>query len=283
MNPPLWTDKKILAGGEPIFLKPRSRTSSLRGRGKQAPTPKGSGGPRKIGVLLVHGWSSTPQELRNTAYYLNKLGYFVYAPLLRGHGTEPRDLIGIKWQDWLRDVCAAYDWLSQYVDEVVVGGMSTGSLLTLNLSRKRKVKGIIAMGTPIFTRLRWRVILRALSWILRDWKLMKKIYRRKEDREVAEKKVHYAEFPPRSMMEASKLASPTKKIIPKITEPILIMHSRPDSIVLPKSSEYLYDKVGSKDKELVFFENSYHVFTVDTQADKAYQLMGNFIDRISHA
>lgn len=258
MEVPLWTNKKILGGGEPIFLKGNNRT----------------------GILLVHGWSSTPQELQGTAKYLNSIGYSIYAPLLRGHGTEPRDLIGLKWEDWLEDVCQAYDWFSQYASEIVVGGMSTGSLLALNLSRKRKVKGIIAMGTPIFIKLRWRVVIRVLYWILRNRKLLKKMYRRKEDREVAEKKVHYAEFPPRSMLEVNRIIPPTKKIVPQITEPILIMHSRPDSIVLPKSSEYLYDNIGSKDKELVFFENSYHVFTVDKHADKAHKIMGDFIQRI---
>lgn len=237
-------------------------------------------GSKTIGVLLIHGWSSTPEELRSTAKHLHGMGFWVYAPLLRGHGTTPRDLISLKWEDWLEDVCDAYDWLSQHVPEIVVGGMSTGSLHALNLSRRRKVKGIIAMGTPIFTKLRWRVIIRVLYWILRNRKLLKKMYRRKEDREVAQKKVHYAEFPPRSMLEISRMIPPTKKIISQITEPILIMHSRPDSIILPKSSEYLYDKVGSKDKELVFFENSYHVFTVDTQADKANSLMGDFVSRL---
>lgn len=258
MQTPLWTNKPILKGGEPIFLK----------------------GSKKTGVLLIHGWSSTPEELKSTIKHLNSLGYWVYAPLLRGHGTEPRDLLGLKWEDWLEDTCQAYDWLSQYVNEIVIGGMSTGSLLALSLSRQRKVKGIIAMGTPIFTKLRWRVVIRALYWILRDKKLLKKMYRRREDKVVAEKKVHYASFPPRSMLEVNKMISPTKKIIPQITEPILIMHSRPDSIILPKSSEYLYDNVGSKDKELVFFENSYHVFTVDSQAGKANQIMGQFIQSL---
>lgn len=258
---PLWTNKEILKGGEPIFLQ----------------------GGKKIGVLLIHGWSSTPQELRGTADYLNSLGYPVYAPLLRGHGTEPRDLIGLKWEDWLEDVCRAYDWFSQYVDGIIVGGMSTGSLLALNLSQKREVRGIIAMGTPIFTRLRWRVIIRALSWVFRNRKMLRKMYRRKEDREVAEKKVHYSEFPPRSMMETARLIPVTKRILPGIKEPILIMHSRPDSIILPKSSEYLYDNIGSKEKELVFFENSYHVFTVDKHAGKAHRIIGDFINKISYS
>ena len=259
MNPPLWTGKRILEGGEPIFLQ----------------------GNKKIGILLIHGWSSTPQELRSTADYLNSLGYPVYAPLLRGHGTEPRDLIGLKWQDWLEDACQAYDWFSQYVPEIAVGGMSTGSLLALNLSLKREVKGIIAMGTPVFAKLRWVILLRVLAWIFRNRKtLIKKIYR-KDDWEVAKKKVHYVEFPPRSMWEVFRSISATKKIIPKIEDPILVMQSGSDKIILPKSAEYLHANVSSKIKELVFFADSYHVFTVDKHAEKAHKIMGDFIQKIA--
>jgi len=255
---PLWTNKKILRGGEPFFLKGKSKT----------------------GILLIHGWSSTPQELRSTADYLNSLGYSVYAPLLRGHGTEPRDLIGLKWQDWLEDVYNAYDYFSQYVDEIVVGGMSTGSLLALNLSLKRQVQGIIAMGTPIFVKLRWRILIRVLAWIFRNRKtLVKKIYRR-GDWEVARKKIHYIAFPPRSMWEVFRSISATKKIIPQTKAPILVMQSESDKIILPKSAEYVHAHVNSKVKELVFFADSYHVFTVDKHADKAHKIMGEFISRL---
>ena len=258
MKVPLWTDKKILEGGEPIFLQ----------------------GNKKTGVLLIHGWSSTPQELRGTADYLNSLGYPVYAPLLRGHGTEPRDLIGLKWGDWLADVCVAYDYLARHVDEVVVGGMSTGSLLALNLTLKRKVKGIIAMGTPISVKLRWRILMRVLAWIFRNRKtLIKKIYR-KGDWEVARKKVHYVEFPPRSMWEVFRSIGDTKKIIPRIKAPILVMQSGSDKIILPKSADYVYKNVSSEIKEIVFFADSYHVFTVDKHADKAHKIIGKFISRL---
>lgn len=266
MQIPLWTNKKILEGGEPFLLEGKPFDSA---QGKQ-----------KIGILLIHGWSSTPQELRNTATYLNSLGYPVYAPLLRGHGTEARDLIGLKWEDWLEDIYSAYDWFSKHVDEIVVGGMSTGSLLALNLSLKRKVKGIIAMGTPVFVKLRWKILLRVVAWIFRDRKLFKKIYR-KDDWEVAKKKIHYFEFPPRSMWEVFRSISATRKIIPKITEPILVMQSGSDKIILPKSAEYVYANVASKTKRLVFFADSYHVFTVDKEAAKAHKIMGDFINKIA--
>ncbi|HEY4715302.1 MAG TPA: alpha/beta hydrolase, partial [Candidatus Paceibacterota bacterium] len=128
--------------------------------------------------------------------------------------------------------------------------------------------------------MRWVILLRILAWIFRNRKtLIKKIYR-KDDWEVAKKKVHYIEFPPRSMWEVFRSISATKKIIPKIKDPILVMQSGSDKIILPKSAEYLHANVGSKVKELVFFADSYHVFTVDKHAEKAHKIMGEFISRL---
>jgi carboxylesterase len=256
--PHIWTKKKILQGGEPIFLK----------------------GRKKTGILLIHGWSSTPQELKTTAYYLNQLGYWVYAPLLRGHGTEPRDLIGYKWEDWLEDACQAYDGLGRYVSGIVVGGMSTGSLLALNLSLKRRVIAIIAMGTPLAIKLRWKILVRALAWVFRKRKrLLKKIYR-KEDWEVVKGKVHYFEFPPQSMWEVFRSISATKRILPQIQAPILIMQSASDRIILPQSADYLYRRIGSSIKKIIFFSDSYHVFTVDKSAPQANQAIGEFLEQV---
>jgi esterase/lipase len=59
------------------------------------------------------------------------------------------------------------------------------------------------------------------------------------------------------------------------------MQSGSDKIILPKSAEYLHANVGSKVKELVFFADSYHVFTVDKHAEKAHKIMGEFIKNLA--
>ncbi len=260
MQIPLWTNKKILEGGEPIFLK-----------GKQ----------NKVGVLLIHGWSSTPQELRNTADYLNNLGYPVYAPLLRGHGTEPRDLIGLKWEDWLEDVCQAYDYFSKHVDEIVVGGMSAGAILALHLSLKRKVKAVITMGVPLIFRRNFFIKLLLRLFGKRTNYIMTKPYFSESDRAISKRKVHYFQFPLKSLYEVIRAISATTKILSQITVPILIMHSDPDKRIPSQSSRILYDKIRSKPKKLFFIKDSYHVFTVDKHADKAHRIIGEFLNEIA--
>ena len=55
-------------------------------------------------VLLIHGWSTTPYEVRRLGIYLNENGYTVYGPMLSGHGTVPKDLEEMAWTVWLADV-----------------------------------------------------------------------------------------------------------------------------------------------------------------------------------
>jgi len=47
------------------------------------------GKSRKIGVLLCHGYMAAPLEVKQLALYLGSLGFWVYIPRLKGHGTSP--------------------------------------------------------------------------------------------------------------------------------------------------------------------------------------------------
>ena len=62
-----------LQGGKPFFLK----------------------GSNNIGILLIHGWTSPPDELLPLAKYLNSFGYTVSAPLLRGTGQSRKILSSV--------------------------------------------------------------------------------------------------------------------------------------------------------------------------------------------
>ncbi len=99
-------------------------------------------------VLLVHGWSSTPYEMRALAEKLHAHGYTVSVPLLSGHGTVPKDLENISWRDWLDDVQKAYDELAARGLKVFVGGMSIGGTLAAIIGAKNDVSGTILLGTP---------------------------------------------------------------------------------------------------------------------------------------
>ena len=257
-----WTDKDLMKGAEPLFLA----------------------GSKKIGILLLHGWSSSPQEFNpdyvpSTAKYLNDLGYTVYVPLRLGHGTNPEDFAKLHWEDWDKDAMEHFDLFAREVDQIVVGGMSMGGQLALKIATERPVLGIILMGTPIFMNL--DPFFRVWAWMNR--KNSKMIHKRyfQRDREIAKKKVHYSQYPASHLYENAKVSWEIRKILAQIKVPVLIMHSTTDNVINPVSAKYLFSKIGSKDKTLFWVKNSYHSFTCDRNSGVANKAMGDFINRIT--
>src|SRR5687767_7503545 len=88
----------------------------------------------QVGVLLIHGFTASPTQLRLVGTDLHQRGLTVSAPLLPGHGTTLADLSKQHWQDWVRHVELALTDLKSRCSAVFVAGISLGSLLTLYLA-----------------------------------------------------------------------------------------------------------------------------------------------------
>ena len=99
---------------------------------------------KKHGVLLLHGFSASPQEFRFVIPLLKENNIPFYAPRLTGFGiADVTTLQTVKAVQWLRDALDAYDLLSQQVEEVGVIGHSMGGLLAALLSQQRTVSKLI--------------------------------------------------------------------------------------------------------------------------------------------
>jgi carboxylesterase len=97
------------------------------------------GGP--TGVLLIHGWSGSPAEMRGLGGYLAAQGLTVMAVRLPGHGTEPRELFATRWQDWVAACGQSLVALRRRCDTVFVGGLSMGALLSIYLGATARPPG----------------------------------------------------------------------------------------------------------------------------------------------
>ena len=127
------------------------------------------------GILLVHGWTSTPYEVRRLGIYLNENGYTVYGIMLSGHGTVPKDLEGIGREQWVHDVREGYTKLKKTCGKVFVGGTSIGANLALIMAKEEKdIAGLILMATPYRLRLE-----RTALFFAKILMKMKKRYRKK--------------------------------------------------------------------------------------------------------
>src|SRR5512142_2263983 len=114
-----------------------------------------SGGP--TGVVLLHGFTGAPPEMRLVGDYLNERGLTISGPQLPGHGTSVEDLSRAKWQEWAGAAETALADLLVRCSRVFVGGLSMGALVALyTAAHHSRVAGAVAYSPAV--RLRSRQI-----------------------------------------------------------------------------------------------------------------------------
>ena len=113
------------------------------------PAQSVSAGRRDTAVLLLHGLTGTPVDMHYLRDALVAEGYEVSAPLLPGRGTRPSDMEGLCWEDWMAAALASYDELARNHDNVVVGGLSAGGTMALDIALRRKPSAVLLCGTAL--------------------------------------------------------------------------------------------------------------------------------------
>lgn len=236
-----------------------------------------------VGVLMLHGFTSTPCQFKELADFLAAKGLTVYAPLIAGHGTSPADLLKTTPEDWTNSALEAYLLLKQKVQKVVVVGGSFGSNLAFWLARKtnNQLAGIISFGGPVFLRFQRFILFRYYLYGRFKTYYHKPPWAYKNDPVEQAKEVVYSDIPIKSLKDfLDFMKNETRPNLAKVTVPVLISHAKADPIVHPKSAQYIYDHIGSTDKELFWF-NSHRHTTINNQIrDKLFAKAYQFIQAI---
>lgn len=240
-------------------------------------------GTKPLGVVLFHGWTSFPRQIKELAIYLNQLGYWVSAPMLRGHGNLPEDLENVSGEDWIVDAEKAVQELKKnpQIEKIVVGGTSMGGNLALLASQKEKVDGIISIATPVHLKNHFLIWLG--TWIPR-WirRYQKKSYPRKITHEKeALGYTSYRYFPIKSVTDCLAVIRQSVFSLPKVTAPLLILQTSSDYLVTKYSPLVIYNAVRSKYKQLQWLKSNAgsHVL-ISPQTPDFFPSIKNFIQRI---
>jgi carboxylesterase len=217
--------------------------------------------------------------------FLAGQGLTVRCPLLPGHGTTPEDLTRIQWQSWASEVEAALAELYSRCEEVFVGGLSLGSLLTLWLGAQHpEIAGLIAMSPLIHVSNRLFGLTVALRHLLR-YNPLGGMGDDLVDPAGAGRLWSYDRLPLWGAGEVYTLQRKVRRALPQIRQPILIFQGRHDTVLAPNSATILYDSVGSDDKQLVWLESSGHNVLVDAERHAVWQQSYEWIverSRIEH-
>lgn len=234
----------------------------------------------EIGVVLIHGYTATPAEMRRVGGYLAERGLTVLGPRLPGHGTTPADLAACRWQDWVGEVEAAYDTLRGRCRKVFVGGESLGGLLTLNLGATHPdVDGLIAFAPALYASNPLARFAGALQWLV---KYLPKGYDPDGPQTVVDRRWQgYTVDVVPAVAELWRLQQRVIGLLPEIKAPLLIYQGQLDETIKPEGAQVVYDRVGSTDKELTWMARSTHCVALDVDWEASAEGTYRFIQRLA--
>ncbi|WEN16535.1 alpha/beta fold hydrolase [Rhodanobacter sp. AS-Z3] len=258
----------------------------------------------RSGVLLIHGLTGTPMEMRLLGKGLNKAGFTVHGMQLAGHCGDANDLLATGWRDWYASVEAAADTMLTKVDHLFVGGLSMGALLALKLAadRPQQIAGVGVYGAT-FRYDGWSIPRMArLSFLL---PLLKKVgigrgrsfmeqppYGIRDERLRAQVSTAMLSGdsaaaglpgnPWYSLAEMYGLAADVRRQLPQVSSPCLVAHASEDDVASVKNAELVMREVNAP-TELLLLDDSYHMITIDKQRRTLIERSATFFGSIAEA
>jgi carboxylesterase len=231
-----------------------------------------------VGVLLCHGFTGTPQSFGTWPADLAAAGYSVEVPLLPGHGTTWQDMNGTTWQDWYATVDAALTDLRTRCSTVFVAGLSMGGALALRLAIEHgpDVAGLVLVNPAIKLE---DPRLKALPLIRRVVASFPGIASDIKKAGVSE--LAYDRTPLHALASSLALYADVRPRLSAVTQPLLLLRSANDHVVPASSSRLVLDSVGSADTTEIVLDDSYHVATLDNDAERIVKESLAFISRLS--
>lgn len=231
-------------------------------RHEAAGTAGGPGSPGAVAVLLCHGFTGSPQGLRQWADDLAAAGLSVRLPRLPGHGTRWQDLATTGWQDWVATVTAELAELRATGAHVVVGGLSMGGALALRLAADHPgdvaglvlVNPAVALGDPRLLAVPVLRFLRpsvpGIGGDVRD----------------GTPELAYEHVPLHALHSSLRGYAQVRRDLHRVTAPVVLLRSAVDHVVPARSSAVVLAGISSTDVREQVLANSWHVATLDADA-----------------
>lgn len=245
------------------------------------PDPFRFDGDRR-GMLLVHGFTGTPFEMRLLGESLARRGFTVVGPRLAGHGGSAAALAATDWRDWLATVERAFDELRARCDRVGVCGLSLGGLLTLELARRRRdqIAAIASLSAPLWLS-PW--IMKGVPLTLRSSLLRGVIVPKLGGSDIADPEMRRKNptghgVPLRSVGALLEFMAEVDRGVGEVERPALVAHGRRDRTVPFGCMESIASRLCGPVERFVL-DRSAHVVTLDVERERLFARLDAFFTR----
>lgn len=234
-------------------------------------------------VLLFHGFTGSPYDLRPVAHYLYNLGFFVRVPLLLGHGTTVADLSQVKKEEWL----SLGRFEIAQLDEsrpIILGGLSMGALIALILADAcPRLDALILLSPALRLNFLADCTVAAVhQGLLKKSASIKKLSGGSDILDPKAKAAcpSYKEMPIEALLEFAALLKPAENAFSLIKAPIFYAFGLLDgaidikksrNIIIEKSASFISGKI---------YSNSKHVISLDYDKENLCTDLGLFLHTV---
>jgi len=210
--------------------------------------------PKRLGIVLAHGYLASPAEVRAFGERLASLGHPVIGVRLAGHGTSPWDLRERSWQDWLASVRRGYEIMAELSERICLVGFATGGSLVLlqAAGRPERLAGAVAVSPPLEFLNRNLAYLPVMHGIskLTEWAYAQEGLMPFRAHDSEHPHINYRHVPIRGLFELRRVADELERHLPELFCPVLLIQGSDDPIIDPAGAQRIHDKIGSSEKSL---------------------------------
>jgi carboxylesterase len=242
-----------------------------------------------VSVLLVHGLTGTPFEMRSLGERLAAHGARVHGVKLAGHADAPEALGQVGHENWYESVVQGFEELRQYGDPNVVVGLSMGALLAARLTadQREAVAGLVMLAPAFFLPPATATVLKAVRML---GPVADKLYLYNSsgsdihDAGARDAHPRCSLMPLNAPLKLLELSTLVRPRLATITQPALVMHARHDhTCPQRKNVNFVMKNLGSAEKRAIVLDESFHVITVDSEKERVATEVIDFVDRFRAA
>lgn len=221
------------------------------------------------GILCIHGFTGSPSEFSDFPKRFEAAGFKVSVPTLPGHCTAPEDLAKTTERDWIQGAETAYQALRAQVDHIFLLGFSMGSMVSMQLLNAHpEIRAYALMAAPYWINNKMMHAFLTVMDATGLWALFSKRMIAKKNFAETQKSLGgrfaYPVYPSSALRSLVKLVNATRNIMPKISQPGFLIHSRDDRVIPYESMAKIASLLPIKPKTMTL-EGFGHVIACHAQ------------------
>jgi carboxylesterase len=226
-----------------------------------------------LGVLLLHGYTSSLDTVNGFVPILERNQIPYRMPVLRGHGTNYKDLRGVTAKDWYVDARASLFDLLKQCDQAIVIGLSMGGLVTLQLAMEhpKQIAGIATVAAAMDFKDPMVKLTPVLAKFFKYWTAPK------PPKESVYPCTNYQKLSLDSFQSLREYGKSLEPRLHEVVVPSLIIGTKKDNVVKPEVAQIIYDHISSEKKALRWFERSGHEMMQDCECDEVFKVLEDYV------